>query len=57
MSEAQGDNMKVRELYCPKCKSYSFSDESNAKCKTCKSILITVLYNKISGERITGDHK
>lgn len=54
MSEPQGDNQKNRELYCPKCKSYSFSDESAPKCTSCKSELLTVVYNKITGHRITG---
>ena len=57
MSEQQGDNMKNRELYCPKCHIYSWSDESNPFCRNCASPLIKVVYDAISGHRITGELK
>jgi len=41
-----------REVWCPKCDIYHITIEANPKCTTCKSTLITVLYSKMTGERI-----
>lgn len=48
-------NIKPRELWCPKCKKYSVSDEAQAVCEDCfGQPLITVVYSIIDGRRITG---
>lgn len=46
----------MREVYCSNCRIYSFSDNSNPKCYTCQSNLITVVRDIISGQRVTGNH-
>lgn len=48
-------NMKEREVYCPKCKVYSDSKLILPVCNTCSSKLITVVYDMLTGNRITGD--
>lgn len=47
--------MKYREVYCKKCKEYSDRIELTPKCHICNSNLITVIYDILSGFRITGN--
>lgn len=49
-------NLKKRELWCPKCKKYQWTDEVGAVCQDCfGTTLITVVYSQITGEKITGN--
>lgn len=47
-------NLKPRELYCPRCKTYIMNDIPNPTCQECFGYLITVIYN-LEGERMTGN--
>jgi len=42
-----------REVYCFNCKIYSYNSEPKPICK-CGNNLTTVVYNQISGQKITG---
>lgn len=44
-----------REVYCLRDKIYSYSDEADPICPTCKGRLVTVVYHPISGHKITGN--
>lgn len=46
-------NMKEREVFCPKCKQYTRTNQPNPKCLTCGYKLFTVLYSLLTGERLT----
>jgi hypothetical protein len=48
------DDRFTREVYCYQCRVYSYSAEPVPKCPTCDSNLITVVYSKISGHKVTG---
>lgn len=50
-------NMKLREVYCFKCNEYSDSLELTPKCHVCSSNLFTVIYDIITGIRVTGNNE
>lgn len=47
-------NLKPRELYCSRCKTYITNDIPQPTCEVCFGYLITVIYN-LEGERMTGN--
>jgi len=47
-------NQKNRELYCSLCKIYSWSNKIESICDQCGNLLITVLYDILTKQRITG---
>lgn len=53
MGIADGDNQKPRLLFCPKCETDTTNDKLNARCTDCNSPLLTVVFSKLTGERLT----
>lgn len=49
-----GYNFPNRLVYCPKCKTDETSDKPVPKCSKCLSTMLTVVYNALTGERLTG---
>lgn len=41
-----------REVYCPACRDYSFTDEVTPVCRVCKLKLITVIRSPLTGHRV-----
>lgn len=48
-------NIRDHEVWCPRCKKYSKTNQPAPVCKNCGATLITVLYSIMTGQRITGE--
>ena len=68
MSHSDMYNPKPREVWCPKCNTYTTRDDAYPRCenlisiselfsKICGEKLITVVYSVMTGERLTGNVK
>lgn len=44
----------MREVHCPKCKTYLRTNSIAPKCAICDSRLITVVNSILTNEKITG---
>src|SRR5215510_12779901 len=45
----------MREVWCPRCKTYGMTDLVAPECGACGATCITVLYSIMDGTRLTGN--
>lgn len=48
-------NLREKEYYCQRCKTYVVLAEVNPTCSECGETLIVVLTSLLDGSRITGN--